>query len=398
MRILMISHMYPSPVNPTGGIFVHEQVKALRDRGHDVRVVSPKGWAPPGLSRWSSYRDVVAEDTVDDVVVHYPRKLTLPGGRLGHRNADAFLLGIRGTVRRIHAEWPIDVIHAHMMVPDGWAAARMGHELGVPAVGTAHRADVLDVPAQGAKARMRVAEAIQTLDAVVTVSRAIGDAADAIARPRRPITVVPNGADAAVFMPRDPAEARRRLGIPAEGPVISYVGKLVPRKGVDTLIEAMGILAARAAGAPRLVMAGIGGMREPLEQRAAQLDVADRITWLGKVPHDDVGWVMSAGDVFVLPSLSEGLPTVVCEAMACGLPVVATAVDGTPEIVDDPATGLLVQPHDAGGLAAALARMLDDPDMARAMGAEALRRSEAEYTWAANARRMEQVYAQVTQG
>ncbi|MBL6633821.1 MAG: glycosyltransferase family 4 protein [Thermoleophilia bacterium] len=398
MRILMISHMYPSPVNPTGGIFVHEQVKALRDRGHDVRVVSPKGWAPPGLSRWSSYRDVVAEDTVDDVVVHYPRKLTLPGGRLGHRNADAFLLGIRGTVRRIHAEWPIDVIHAHMMVPDGWAAARMGHELGVPAVGTAHRADVLDVPAQGAKARMRVAEAIQTLDAVVTVSRAIGDAADAIARPRRPITVVPNGADAAVFMPRDPAEARRRLGIPAEGPVISYVGKLVPRKGVDTLIEAMGILAARAAGAPRLVMAGIGGMREPLEQRAAQLDVADRITWLGKVPHDDVGWVMSAGDVFVLPSLSEGLPTVVCEAMACGLPVVATAVDGTPEIVDDPATGLLVQPHDAGGLAAALARVLDDPDMARAMGAEALRRSEAEYTWAANARRMEQVYAQVTQG
>lgn len=394
----MISHMYPSPVNPTGGIFVHEQVKALRDRGHDVRVVSPKGWAPPGLSRWSSYRDVVAEDTVDDVVVHYPRKLTLPGGRLGHRNADAFLLGIRGTVRRIHAEWPIDVIHAHMMVPDGWTAARMGHELGVPAVGTAHRADVLDVPAQGAKARMRVAEAIQTLDAVVTVSRAIGDAADAIARPRRPITVVPNGADAAVFMPRDPAEARRRLGIPAEGPVISYVGKLVPRKGVDTLIEAMGILAARAAGAPRLVMAGIGGMREPLEQRAAQLDVADRITWLGKVPHDDVGWVMSAGDVFVLPSLSEGLPTVVCEAMACGLPVVATAVDGTPEIVDDPATGLLVQPHDAGGLAAALARVLDDPDMARAMGAEALRRSEAEYTWAANARRMEQVYAQVTQG
>lgn len=394
----MISHMYPSPVNPTGGIFVHEQVKALRDRGHDVRVVSPKGWAPPGLSRWSSYRDVVAEDTVDDVVVHYPRKLTLPGGRLGHRNADAFLLGIRGTVRRIHAEWPIDVIHAHMMVPDGWAAARIGHELGVPAVGTAHRADVLDIPAQGAKARMRVAEAIQTLDAVVTVSRAIGDAADAIARPRRPITVVPNGADAEVFMPRDPAEARQRLGIPAEGPVISYVGKLVPRKGVDTLIEAMGILAARAAGAPRLVMAGIGGMREPLEQRAAELGVADRITWLGKVPHDDVGWVMSAGDVFVLPSLSEGLPTVVCEAMACGLPVVATAVDGTPEIVDDPATGLLVQPHDAGGLAAALARVLDDPGMARGMGAEALRRSEAEYTWAANARRMEQVYAQVTQG
>jgi teichuronic acid biosynthesis glycosyltransferase TuaC len=394
----MISHMYPSPVNPTGGIFVHEQVKALRARGHDVRVVSPKGWAPPGLSRWSSYRDVVARDEVDGVQVHYPRKLTLPGGRLGHRNAEAFLLGIRRTVRRIHAEWPVDVIHAHMMVPDGWAASRIGPELAVPTVGTAHRADVLDIPAQGAKSRMRVAEAIQGLDAVVTVSRAIGDAADAIARPKRPITVVPNGADADVFMPRDAGEARGRLGIPADAAVISYVGKLVPRKGVDTLVEAMGLLARREGGAPRLVMAGIGPMRDGLEHRARELGIADRITWLGKVPHDDVGWVMSTGDVFVLPSLSEGLPTVVCEAMACGLAVVATAVDGTPEIVDDPATGLLVQPHDADGLAGALARVLDDPVLRSQMGAEALRRSEADYTWAANARRMEDVYAAVTRG
>lgn len=392
----MISHMYPSPVNPTGGIFVHEQVKALRDRGHDVRVVSPKGWAPPGLSRWSSYRDVVARDVVDGVEVHYPRKLTLPGGRLGHRNAEAFLLGIRRTVRRIHVEWPIDAIHAHMMVPDGWAASRIGPELGVPTVGTAHRADVLDIPAQGAKSRMRVAEAIQNLDAVVTVSHSIGDAADAIARPKRPITVVPNGADAEVFMPRDRDEARGRLGIPTDGAVISYVGKLVPRKGVDTLIEAMGVLAGRGGGAPHLVMAGIGPLREPLEQRAQQLGVAGNITWLGKVPHDDVGWVMSTGDLFVLPSLSEGLPTVVCEAMACGLPVVATAVDGTPEIVDDPATGLLVEPHDVGGLAAALARVLDDPALRARMGAEALIRSRADYTWAANARRMEDVYAAVT--
>ncbi len=394
----MISHMYPSPVNPTGGIFVHEQVKALRARGHDVRVVSPKGWAPPGLSRWSSYRDVVARDEVDGVQVHYPRKLTLPGGRLGHRNAEAFLMGIRRTVRRIHAEWPIDVIHAHMMVPDGWAASRIGPGLGVPTVGTAHRADVLDIPAQGAKSRMRVAEAIQGLDAVVTVSRAIGDAADAIARPKRPITVVPNGADAEVFMPRSAGEARRRLGIPVDGPVISYVGKLVPRKGVDTLIEAMGLLARREGGAPHLVMAGIGPMRDGLEHRARELGIDGRITWLGKVPHDDVGWVMSTGDVFVLPSLSEGLPTVVCEAMACGLAVVATAVDGTPEIVDDPATGLLVQPHDADGLAGALARVLDDPVLRSQMGAEALRRSEADYTWAANARRMEDVYAAVTGG
>ncbi len=395
LRILMLSHMYPSPVNPTGGIFVHEQVKALRDRGHDVRVVSPKGWVPPGLSRWAAYRHVKSRDQVDGIEVYYPHKLTLPGARLGHRNADAFLLGVRKTIRGIHAEWPIDVIHAHMMVPDGWAAARVGQQIGVPTVGTAHRADVLDVPAQGAVSRMRVAQAIEELDAVVTVSRSIGQAADAIARPRRGITVVPNGADASVFMPRDAREARTRLGLDPDAPTIAFVGKLVPRKGVDDLIEAMGMLACRPQGAPALVMAGIGELRESLGARAAKLGVADRITWLGKVSHDDVGWVMSAGDVFVLPSLSEGLPTVVCEAMACGLPVVATAVDGTPEIVDDPATGLLVQPNDPNGLAEALGRLLDDADLRAAMGVEALRRSEADYTWAANAARMEHVYRRV---
>jgi glycosyltransferase involved in cell wall biosynthesis len=142
-------------------------------------------------------------------------------------------------------------------------------------------------------------------------------------------------------------------------------------------------------------MAGIGEMRGPAEARARELGIADRITWLGMVAHDDVGWVMSAGDVFVLPSLSEGLPTVVCEAMACGLPVVATAVDGTPEIVDDPTTGLLVQPKDPVGLAAALARVMGDAALRAAMGAEALRRSEADYTWAANAARMEDVYRRV---
>ena len=304
----MLSHMYPSPVNWTGGIFVHEQVKALAARGHDVRVVSPKGWAPPLVPRWQGFREVRGVDVVEGVPVLYPRKLTLPGGRLGHRNCDAMLRSIAKPLRRIHERWPFEVLHAHMLVPDGWAAAWMGTRLGVPVVATAHRADVLDVPAQGPRSRQRVEEAVAGLDQVCAVSRAIADAAEGLAVPRRPVEVVPNGADTDVFMPRDAAEARARLGVPDDGLVISYVGKLVPRKGVDHLIEAMGILARRPGGAPRLVLAGIGELREGLERRAAELGVADRLHWLGKVPHDEVGWAMSCGDVFVLPSLSEGLP------------------------------------------------------------------------------------------
>ena len=158
----------------------------------------------------------------------------------------------------------------------------------------------------------------------------------------------------------------------------------------------MGLLAARPGGAPLLVAAGIGELRPELERRAAELGVADRIRFVGKIPHDDVGWWMAAGDLFVLPSLSEGLPTVVCEAMNCARPVVATAVDGTPEIVRDGETGLLIAPGDPGALAAAIARILDDPGLAGRMSAEALRIGRERYTWAANARQMVGIYEEAT--
>jgi teichuronic acid biosynthesis glycosyltransferase TuaC len=388
----MLSHMYPSAVNRTAGIFVHEQVRALAALGHDVRVVSPTGWAPPLARRWSAHREVPGVAVVEGVRVLYPRMLVLPRARLGHRNADAMLWAVAGPLRRVHRRWPFDVVHAHMLVPDGWVAARVGAELGVPAVATAHRADVLDVPARGPRSRARVATAVESIDQVCSVSAAIGEAAAALAPPRRPVQVVPNGADTRVFAPRAAAAARARLGLPDDGPIVSYVGKLVPRKGVDTLVEAMGLLARRPAGAPLLVAAGIGEDRPALERRAAELGVAERVRFVGKVDHDEVGWWMAAGDLFVLPSRSEGLPTVICEAMNVGRPVVATAVDGTPEIVRDGRTGVLVPPSDARALADALARVLDEPGLAARMSEEALRVGREEYTWEANARRMTAIY------
>jgi len=385
MKILVLSHLYPSPADPTAGTFVHEQVTALTDLGHDVRVVSPKGIAPPLVARWARFRDVPGTTIHDGVRVLYPRKVTLPGGRLGHWNAESMRLAITGVLHRVHARWPFDVVHAHMLVPDGWAAMRAAAAIDVPVLATAHRADVLDVPARGGAQREQVAQAVRGLDQIVAVSNAMRHACEELATPRRPIAVVPNGADARVFFPRDRAETRRRLGLPLDERIVTFIGVLTPRKGIDTLIEAMGLLARKPEGAPLLLIVGIGELRDELERRAVELGIADRVRFVGKVPHDDVPLWMAAGDVFCLPSLSEGLPTVVCEAMACGRAVVATAVDGTPEIVDDGATGLLVAPRDPEGLAGALGRILADDAQRAAFEKEALVRSQATYTWAANA-------------
>ena len=226
MKILVLSHLYPSPADPTAGTFVHEQVGALVELGHDVRVVSPTGVAPPLLKRWERYRDVPGVDRVDGIPVLYPRKITLPGGRLGHWNAESMRLAVAGPLTRIHRRWPFDVIHAHMLVPDGWAAARVAGRIGVPVLATAHRADVLDVPARGGQQRTQVEEAVAWVDQIVAVSRAMRTACEGLATPRRPVAVVPNGADARVFFPRDRADVRRRLGLPLDERIISFVGVL----------------------------------------------------------------------------------------------------------------------------------------------------------------------------
>jgi glycosyltransferase involved in cell wall biosynthesis len=396
MRILVLSHLYPSPADPTAGTFVHEQVGALIELGHDVRVVSPKGYAPPFGRRWERYRRVPGVDRIDGVPVLYPRKVTLPGGRLGHLNGESMRLAIAGPLRRVRRRWPFDLIHAHMLVPDGWAAARIGGQLGVPVLATAHRADVLDVPARGGAQRTQVEQAVAWVDQIVAVSRAMREACERLATPRRPVAVVPNGADTRTFFPRDRGETRRQLGLPADERIVTFVGALTPRKGIDTLIEAMGILAREPAGAPLLTVAGIGELRDPLEARVRQLGIADRIRFAGKVPHAEVAMWMAAGDVFCLPSLSEGLPTVVCEAMACGRAVVATAVDGTPEIVDDGATGLLVPPRNPDALAGTLRRLLDDGGLRARFETEALTRATSTYTWAANARAHVRLYEALT--
>ena len=392
MKVLMLSHMYPSAVNPTAGVFVEEQVRALVRRGHDVRVLSPRAIAPPLVPRWRAHREVPGVEIWDGIPVLRPRKLSLPKALLGHRNSDAMLTAIARPLRRVHKSWPFDVIHAHMLVPDGWAAACVGADLDVPVLATAHRADVLDIPARGEASRRKVAQAIDSIDQIATVSDAIRKATEGVGSPRRPVQVVPNGADTSVFFPIDRDEALRTLGIDVDGPVVSYVGKLVPRKGVMDLVEALGTLSTGSDPPPTLVAAGIGELREDFERRAAELGIADRVHLLGKVPHDRVATVMAAGDVFVLPSLSEGLPTVICEAMACARPVVATAVDGTPEIVRDGETGRLIPPRAPAALAEALAEVLYDPDKAHAMGERALEIGLETYTWDANAALTEGLY------
>jgi phosphatidylinositol alpha-1,6-mannosyltransferase len=240
-------------------------------------------------------------------------------------------------------------------------------------------------------------------------------AARAAGRPL-PGLVIPPGVDVDRFRPGSDdavsddtgarAATRKRYGLPEAAPVVLGVSRLVPRKGFDVLIDAVARLArhrfpatAAAGGAPdgpvHLALAGSGRDRERLAKRAARAGLGDRFHLLGRVPDEDLAAVYGAADVFAMCCRerwggleAEGFGIVFLEAAACGLPAVAGRSGGAGEAVDDGSTGVVVDPLDAGAAASALARLLADPTLRRAMGAAARARAETSFAYDGLAERL----------
>jgi glycosyltransferase involved in cell wall biosynthesis len=202
--------------------------------------------------------------------------------------------------------------------------------------------------------------------------------------PAGKIRVIPNAVDMRRFegLPNRQS-ARRMLGLPAAGPVLTCVASLTPQKGHRYLVDAMrGVTAEREDAL--LLLAGDGSLRGELEAQVQGAGLAGAVRFLGT--RSDIPQLLAATDVFVLPSLWEGLPVALAEAGAAGLPAVATAVDGSPEVVADGETGLLIAPHDEAALTEAMLELLRDPDRAAALDARRSRAHRARVRRPANDR------------
>jgi len=210
-----------------------------------------------------------------------------------------------------------------------------------------------------------------------------------------PAGVIPNGVDIDRFCPANEPERhvlRDQLSLPQSATLAVFTGRLEPQKNVDNLLLAWKQveLNARPGEDARLLILGDGAQKSALFALAEQLDITDSVHFVGRV--DQVGNYLRAADLFVLPSRAEGLSNALLEAMACGLPPIATAVGGTPEVVEQGVNGLLVPPGDAAALAGALADLLTDPALRARLG-EAARQTVVErYSLAAVADRYLEFY------
>ena len=317
--------------------------------------------------------------------------------------APLYALGALRVLRRARSR-RFDLVHAHWIVPNGLVAAAVfggtsGATGGVPLAIGLHGSDVFLAEKPGVRAAARWALSRARLltgcsPELVGRVRALALSGE---YPEERSRVIPYGVDVGAFSP-DPARRhlwRERLGIPAAAPLLLGVGRMATKKGFAVLIE---ILPALLAENPqlRVVLAG-GGDLLPTFQ-AATRPWSDRVFFPGSVLRDTLPDLYRAADVFVLPAVHDakgnvdGLPNVILEAMASGLPVVASGISGIPLAVEDGRTGRLLPERDAPALLAALREMLADPAAARAQGERGRRKAEAELTWDAVAARYREGY------
>jgi glycosyltransferase involved in cell wall biosynthesis len=258
-----------------------------------------------------------------------------------------------------------DVVNPHLF-RSTLVAAPLARALGIPVVETYHgREGWRQGRSRGAFLPDRLVGRL--LDRAIAVSEAAREFLIRVKRyPADRVVVVPNGRDLAAFRPgRARPAVRKELGLDTGAPVVGVVGRLEAQKGHVHLLAAW-LAVRREFPDARLLVVGEGSERAALEARARASGLADSVLFLGF--RTDVPRLLDAVDVLALPSLYEGMPLTAIEASAMARPVVATAVDGTPEVVRDGVTGLLVPPADPPALAQAIGRLLRDPDRAAEMG------------------------------
>ena len=209
------------------------------------------------------------------------------------------------------------------------------------------------------------------------------------------LVVMPNGVDSELFSPGSGAEVRERLGIPAEATVAAFVATLDRAHHFKRLDLAIDALARLDDPSVHLIVAGGGELLEGFRAGAAEAGLADRVHFLGPVPHPELPAVLRAADVFLLTTEPpESFGIVVIEAMACGLPAIASDYPGVRAVVDPGETGLLVERGNPDAVAAALAELVGDPERRRAMGERGRRKALDEWSWPRLVERMDRVYSE----
>jgi D-inositol-3-phosphate glycosyltransferase len=404
-RIALISE-HASPLAALGGVdsggqnvYVAHLARRLARRGHEVEVLTRRDRPDqPESVRWDDGVTVVH-------VAAGPPSFVRKEELLPHMGAFT-----RGALRRIRSRGAYDLIHANFFM-SGLVAADVKRATGIPFVITFHalgRVRLIHQDGADTFPPERLAiEGRVVAEADALIAECPQDHEDLVghyaADPSR-IEVVPCGFDPSEFWPMDRRRARLQLGLDPEEKLVLQLGRMVPRKGVDNVVRGVARLRRdHGLRARLLIVGGESATPDPartpeigrLAAIAAEEGIDDAVTFVGSRGRDALRYYYAAADVFVSTPWYEPFGITPIEAMACGTPVIGSAVGGIRYTVVDGQTGYLVPPRDPAALADRLACVLGDPAHARELGARAIRRVKDHFTWRHVARAVDGLYSRV---
>ena len=357
INILVFSTLYPNAAQKRHGIFVETRLRHLLESGQvNAEVLAPVPWFPFSSERWGEYGQyarVPHREQRHNIKIEHPRYLVLP--KIGMTRTPEFLFKTakKAIQKMLKRGFDFDLIDAHYFYPDGVAAIKLGEFFNKPVVITARGTDLNLIP-QYPKPKAMIQEVTEKADGMITVCQALKDVLledFGVADDR--VHALRNGVDLKLFHPQDRMKLRDELGFKRK--TLISCGHLIPRKGHNLVIEAMVDLPDYD-----LCIVGDGQDEQLLHDLAIELNVADRVRFAGALLQDDLCRYYNAADALVLASSREGWANVLLEAMACGTPVVATNVWGTPEVVATPEAGVLIQERSGKGIAVAVNELFEN--------------------------------------
>ena len=366
--------------------------------GCDVRVIAPAAYYPRIMmngNKWSMYARIPERDIIDDVPAFYPRYFRIPGKWFHPLSCVTQYLGLNKVARSIIRDFRPDVIHAHAITAAGFLGLLLKNKFGLPLVCSMRGSDINTYPHYGKLSMHLTKKVIAEADRLVSVSAALKDSASALAKAKNDVPVVYNGCDLNMFVNRagDRRAIREKFGISESDKVLIFVGSITEGKGIFELTDAFTRLNFEKPGL-RMFIIGAGPQMSALNDMVVSRRLHNRIHLTGRLDHNEIPGFLSASDVLVLPSHAEGLPNVVLEAMACGLPVVATRVGGLPEAVEEGRSGFLINKHDVKSLAEAIGYLIADEHLLREMGLRGRKIVGTKFSWKQNAEKMIGIYSE----
>jgi glycosyltransferase involved in cell wall biosynthesis len=347
MNILVITTLYPNTIQFRHGVFVETRIKdLLKNKQITAEVIAPVPWFPiksNWFSHYSQYAEIPRYEVRSSIKIYHPRYLVIP--KIGMLLTPLFLSGsVLLCIRKLKKKgFEYDLIDGHYFYPDGVAVAILGKLLNKPFTITARGTDI-NLIADYYLPRKMILWAANSANACITVCKALKDRIIEIGIDKNKVHVLRNGVDLQLFRPLNREKCRKKYDLTRK--TLVSVGHLIERKGHGLIIDAMDQLTDY-----ELIIVGGGELEKELSEKASKKGLSDRVYFLGERSQAELREIYNAVDALVLASSREGWANVLLESMACGTPVVATDIWGTPEVVQSPEAGVLIKERTASAIA-----------------------------------------------